>query len=542
MLTCVAETSALVAPSPAEGFLAGSASDPSARALEIGGETWTYAELSAQAARIANIIEAALPPLTSQRDAPQIVAVFASRSMIAYAGSLAVFAAGRAHLALNPSYPVERNAEILRMSGATAIVMAPEAIDMMAELLALCAGEFTVIAPYSSETEHLSNIAGVARLFGAEHLAHASTRLNVRPSAADDLAYLVFTSGSTGKPKGVAITHGNLAHYMRNFRALAAPVAGDRVAQTYELTFDVALHDMFNAWWSGACLCVVPPRALLSPARFIIDQAITYWFSVASCAVLMQRQGILRPGLFPKLRVSMLCGEPLPQKSAAAWAEAAPNSVLYNVYGPTETTMELAFYKWDNGRSPGESPRGIVSIGVPFADHRHILRDEDGAIVEGAGRGELLLSGPQIGPGYWRDAERTAASFVTIEGDDARWYRTGDLIERDENGLYHFVGRIDHQIKLRGYRIELGEIEAALRDLSQSDLAVVVAHPVINGTAQGLVGFVPESELDLKEMRTKLASRLPAHMVPGRIVGIGEFPLNANRKIDRGALLNMLET
>jgi non-ribosomal peptide synthetase component F len=308
------------------------------------------------------------------------------------------------------------------------------------------------------------------------------------------------------------------------------------VAATYELTFDVALHDMFQTWWSGAALCVVPARQLLAPARFIRNEQITVWFAVASSAMLAEQQGTLRPGAFPCLRVTMLCGEPLPVGSAAAWAAAAPNSVLYNVYGPTETTMELAFYRWRGEASVAESRRGVVPIGVPFDGHEHLLLEPDGTVVHGEGRGELLLAGPQVGPGYWRDAEKTAATFVVLPDQRGTWYRTGDLVERDANGTYHFVSRLDHQIKLRGHRIELGEIEAALRLVAQSNLVAVIAHPVVGGNAQGLVAFVAGARCSAAELRAGIAERLPRAMVPDRIELVETLPLNPNRKIDRRAL------
>jgi amino acid adenylation domain-containing protein len=526
---------ALVCPSPAAGFAAAAVARPQHPALEIGSQRWSYAELSAEAGRL----RAAIERFGSERP---LVAVFASRSLAAHAGTLAVFFAGRAHVALNPSHPAERNAAILDQAGADTVVVDRAALAALPALIALHAGALTVLAPDVGAAELAGPRAAwpEVRWVGAEAIAALTPRLEVPETRAGDLAYLVFTSGSTGTPKGVAITHGNLAHYMRSFRELAAPLPRDRVAATYELTFDVALHDMLNTWWSGATLCVVPARQLLAPARFIVNERVTYWFSVASSAMLAEQQGTLLPGAFPLLRVSMLCGEPLPVGTAAAWAAAAPASELYNVYGPTETTMELAFYRWRVGASEAECRRGVVPIGLPFAGHAHLLFDPDGGEVEGEGRGELLLSGPQVGPGYWLDTERTARTFVELPGRKGTWYRTGDLVERDAAGLYHFVGRLDHQVKLRGYRLELGEVEAAVRRLAGSNLVAVVPHPVVGGNAQGLVAFVAGSRLDAQALRRGLPELLPLAMVPDRIVLLDALPLNGNRKIDRGALLDQL--
>jgi amino acid adenylation domain-containing protein len=502
-------------------------------ALEIQGKCWTYAELGGIAGAIAREIAAG-------GSTSGLVAVFASRSLTAFAGTLAVFSAGAAHVALNPAHPPARSASIVQQAEVTTVIVGPEALAQLPGLLDLAAIR-CVIAPETHDLAAFRAAHPNVRFVDAAQLA-MPVALNAPPVEAGDLAYLVFTSGSTGMPKGVAISHGNLAVYMRNFRALAAPLPTDRVATTYELTFDIALHDMFQTWWSGATLCVVPARQLLAPARFISRERITYWFSVASCAMLMERQGTLRRGIFPLLRVSMLCGEPLPATSAAAWASAAPSSVLYNVYGPTETTMELAFYRWSPETSPSECRRGITPIGAPFADHAHLLLDPEGREVEGAGRGELLVAGPQVGRGYWKLPERTARSFVDLPGRAGTWYRTGDLVERDASGVYHFVTRLDHQVKLRGHRIELGEIEAALREVAGTSLVAVVPHPVTGGNAEGLVAFLTGGrDLDAETLRRGLAARLPATMVPARIERLADLPLNANQKIDRGALLASLE-
>ncbi len=513
-----------LAPTPVEGVLAALDRHPQATALEIGEQRWTLAELCA----IAGGIAAALGPVRGAR-----VGVLASRSLTAYAGSLAVFGAGAAHVALNPDNPAARSASVIEQAELQVLVVGEEALGLLAELLVLCPGVERVLLPQGEVPAALRLAHPGVQLVGAADIGLAPlSSPALRP---DELAYLVFTSGSTGQPKGVAIAHGHFATYMHNFRTqVGAPEPGQRVATTYELTFDIALHDMLQAWWSAATLCVVPARQLVAPARFIRDQGIHWWFSVASAAMMMERQGTLRPGVFPNLRMSMLCGEPLPADTARAWALAAPNSPLFNVYGPTETTMELSFYRWTE-TSYAECRRGVVPIGLPFPGHSHKLVDEAGGEVQGPGVGELWLSGPQVGLGYWKLPEKTAESF--LPGNPWPWYRSGDRVERDESGMLHFLSRVDHQVKLRGYRIELGEIEAALREAAGTSLVAVIPHPMRGGNAQGLVAFLAgEGVPDEAALRAALQERLPAAMVPDRFVLLDELPLNSNRKIDRGAL------
>jgi amino acid adenylation domain-containing protein len=514
---------------PYAGFAMAARETPQACALEIGSDRWTYRQVHELSGRIAQLIGRIAPAFSKG----ERVGVLASRSLVAYVGSMAVFSAGGVHVALNPAYPPERNATIIRKAGIKSIITGPEGVGLVEELARMTGIELHLIAPCS--TIETGTIA-VAQVLDSRDLELCAEANGVE-FAGDDLAYIVFTSGSTGEPKGVAITHGNLAVYMQNFRALAAPVASDRVVSTYELTFDVALHDLLNAWWSGASLIVMPERAMMAPARFILDKQITYWFSVASFAMILQRQGLLRPGLFPLLRVSLLCGEALPKATAMAWSQATPNSVLYNVYGPTETTMELAFYRWEAGKSELDCLRGVTPIGVPFADHAHLLLDDGGNVVVGAGIGELYLQGPQVGLGYWGDEAHTNNTFTTVQGQQGRWYRTGDRIERDSMGLYHFVSRIDFMVKVRGHRIELGDIENALRQSSGVDLVAAIPLPGKDGMSQGIVAFVcADQSVSARQIREGVSNLLPKYMVPDEIRIIADMPMNANRKVDRSAL------
>jgi amino acid adenylation domain-containing protein len=506
-------------------------------ALQIGTQEWRYGELLGWVRTVAQAVETALGAHPHEHR----VGVLASRSLTAYGGAMAVMAAGATLVALNPSYPPERNLAILRRAGIRVMLVGEEGLNALAALLkadpACAEGLKAIVAPESILASH--DVAGVPVPFDVRaFLGPARIPQCARPLDAH-VAYLVFTSGSTGEPKGVAISHANLSSYMRNFRSLAAPWADDRVATTYELTFDVALHDLMNAWWSGATLVVMPERAMMAPARFILDQRITVWFSVASFAMLLQKQGLLRPGLFPSLRISMLCGEALPVATAAAWASAAPNSQLFNVWGPTETTMELSFYRWDVERSADDCRRGLVPIGTPFADHAHVLLDDSGQEVVAAGTGELYVSGPQVGLGYWQDSERTARNFVHLAGREGLWYKTGDRVERDVMGVYHFVSRVDFMVKVRGHRIELGEVENALRRASGVDLVAVIPRPAVDGLAQGLIGFVCRPDQDVGtqlQIRERLNAHLPRAWIPDEIRLVPELPMNANRKLDRSAL------
>ena len=251
---------------------------------------------------------------------------------------------------------------------------------------------------------------------------------------------------------------------------------------------------------------------------------------------------LLRPGSFPSLRYSLFCGEPLPASSAQLWREAAPNSILENLYGPTETTIAITHYRWNKNGSPEECVNGIVPIGWIFDGQRCSVIDAERKPVPAGIPGELCLCGSQVTTGYWNDPKKTQEQFVRLPGAEERaWYRTGDLVRQDPGGCLYYLGRMDHQVKIRGYRVELQEIDAVLRRACDADQIVSVAWPVEHGSADGVVAFVAGvATLDADRVLDYCSKFLPGYMVPRTIYLCDEMPLNANGKIDRPRLVSML--
>src|SRR5512140_2699368 len=168
----------------------------------------------------------------------------------------------------------------------------------------------------------------------------------------------------------------------------------------------------------------------------------------------MHRLGVLKPDLYPKLRLSLFCGEALPAEIARRWALAAPNSLIENIYGPTELTIACTGYRWHNAKSPDECEQGIVPIGQPFDGMRALIVDEQLREVEDGTDGELLMSGPQVALGYWQDEARTRQAFVQVPGKNGTYYRTGDRVRQSAVGKpLVYLGRLDNQIKVLGHRV-----------------------------------------------------------------------------------------
>ncbi len=333
------------------------------------------------------------------------------------------------------------------------------------------------------------------------------------------------------------ISAGSLAHYLDQSVPWTNYVPEDRIGEACDLTFDLSVHNLFLCLRAGASLHVLSQIEMLAPARFIRTRQLTAWMSVPTIIALMRRNGSLKPGTFPSLRLSIFCGEPLPVSAAEAWQAATPNGVVENIYGPTECTVVGLRQRLT---SPPEvtADRGILAIGKPFPTMRVAILDERQRPVEPGTPGEIALAGPQVGIGYLGQEALTADRFRMIDGE--RWYLTGDLGRMDENGIFHHLGRVDNQIKLKGNRVELEEIDAHLRRAAGTELVATVAWPVAFGSAEGLVAFVAGVDVAPDAIREKLTQSLPRYLVPGRIIMCEEMPRNLNGKIDRGQLVRRL--
>ncbi|MFF8846402.1 amino acid adenylation domain-containing protein [Streptomyces sp. NPDC015127] len=498
-------------------------------ALEVGEERLTYADLRDLAERLAARLVAA-----NGGDAPRRVGLLASRSVTAYAGYLAILRTGAAVVPLNPEHPRARTADIVKAAGlelAVADASGAESADPGIPLL--------VAGP-----EDLDAL----RAGPPPEQVH-------READPDDVAYIIFTSGSTGTPKGVPILHRNLSAYLGHVASRYDAGPGSRLSQTFDLTFDGSVHDLFVAWASGGTLVVQQRSQLMSPVKTVNAQRLTHWFSVPSLITFASRLGTLAPGSMPTLRWSVFGGEPLLRAAAEEWQAAAPGSTLEVLYGPTELTVSCTGFRLP--RDPADWPataNGTVPIGTCHPSLDLLLLDEDDRPAD---TGELCIRGPQRFPGYLEPANN-AGRFLPSENSgaaqaalhdgaavpddtatgpptDRHWYRTGDRATMHDGHLVH-LGRTDHQVKIRGHRIELGEIEALLREQPGVRDAVVLAVPAPDGEPE-LKAAVSGDDCAPQRLYAGLGDRLPPYMLPSRIAVLDVLPLNANGKIDRNALL-----
>lgn len=481
-------------------FLRGLALAPRRTAVRFGGRAHSYEELHEIALRWAGLLAA-----RAQRP-PGVVGVLAEKGTTAYAGILAGLYSGATVVPMDPNFPSPRTrwmledarVEVVLADGPGRAALAATGLDV------------PVLSP--AETD------GAA---GA--LPEPST---VRR----DSAYILFTSGSTGRPKGVRLTDANLAAYFRTFDARYAFAPEDVFSQTLGLNFDCSLVDMFGAWAAGAAVQVVSGPAFGDLPGFAAEHGLTVWFSTPSTIALVRRMGGLRPGALSGLRLSYFAGEALLCADAEHWQQAT-GGVVENLYGPTELTITVTGHRY-SPRTRELAVNGLVPIGRVHDGHDFVLLGVAGRPA--AEEGELCITGAQMSPGYL-DPEQDRGRFVVLDG--RTWYRTGDRVRLLPGGELAYLGRSDSQVQVHGLRVELSEVDQAVRELPGVTDAVTV--PVQTGGTTELTVFYTGERTAPVVLARLLRERLPAAMVPRRLEHLAQFPLNVNRKVDRGRLAEL---
>jgi FkbH-like protein/amino acid adenylation domain-containing protein len=492
---------------------------PDEPALEVRDAVLTYRQLGEQAESLAAWI------VREHGSVPGRVALLAARSLAAFAGYLAAQRLGATVIPLSSGYPAARNAMVCDLVRPDVLLADDAGAAQLGDL------------PSGPTVLHVSDV---------DIADDATGSLPPYRPDLDALAYILFTSGSTGVPKGVPIRHRHVFPYLERQITRYEVGPGCRMSHTFDLTFDPSLFDLFVTWGGGATL-VVPQRSeLLNPIDYLVDRRITHWYSVPSVLSISATLGNLAEATVTSLRYSAFVGEPLTFRHCTAWRAVAPDTVIENVYGPTELSVTCTAYALPADRAawPATS-NDTVPIGPVYEFLEYLILDADG---QPAAEGELCVRGPQRFDGYL-DPSDNAGRFLRrtgtgVEGYDGtgeltaeHYYRTGDRV-RVENGLLVHLGRLDNQVKVRGYRVELGEVEAAM--LRHPDVLEAVAVALRRDDEVELVGVHTGAEIPAAEFMLWLRKRIPVHMVPRRYLCVPALPLNANGKADRHALASRL--
>ncbi|MEE6260940.1 non-ribosomal peptide synthetase [Plantactinospora sonchi] len=344
----------------------------------------------------------------------------------------------------------------------------------------------------------------------------------------DDLAYVIFTSGSTGEPKGVEISHGALANLVGFFAHRLAVTDRERILWLTSFGFDISALELFLALSHGGAAVVAPDQAQFQP-ELLLDLVTRHDVAIVQTTPTIWRLVAGRLGTELAGRRVLCGGEPL----SAALADRLLGSGcrLFNVYGPTETTI------WSTVAEIRPGVRDPVGIGGPiWRTTLHVLDDEGRELPPGV-VGELWIGGAGVARGYLRRPDLTAERFSDVPGAGRR-YRTGDLATWCPDGTVELLGRADRQVKLRGRRIELGEIEAVL----EQHPAVAAAAVQVYGDPQSdgrLVGYVQPADASdnlLADVARHAAAVLPHYLVPGELIRLDALPRNPSGKVDHRAL------
>jgi D-alanine--poly(phosphoribitol) ligase subunit 1 len=500
---------------------------PQAIAIVHEGHQLSYGHFAHRARTLATLLSRSPTWRRSSVDAPR-VAILAERGTDACVAIAGVCWAGASYVPLNIQLPEQRILEIFKSFEFDAVVADFEGEDLLTR---------KVRAACPTHIIHLDEVAPTGYDTTLEQTDADPDYAQPAQLGADKLAYIIFTSGTSWLPKGVMITAGSVSHYLKSIGQTLQLQADDRVIETCDFSLNASVHNMFTTWQAGATLYILPTTQSMNAVRFAREARLTVWNSVPPLAGMLRQVRTLSPACLPDLRITVFGGEALSSSLAASWAEAAPNSRIINLYGSTEATIYCMQQEVtaDTAMTPGLD---FVSIGRPLPGNEAMVLDAKGRPLADGLSGELAIAGMQLAKGYMGLPIPTAKKFPVIK--KKRWYLTGDYAVRDPSGDFHCLGRMDNQIKLMGNRIELEEIDTALRKVCHCELACAVGWPVVNGTVEGIVGFVVAEEVELLPTLAELREVLPPYMVPDRVIALQKISLNQSGKVDRPALLQLL--
>ncbi|KAI0126683.1 hypothetical protein BJ170DRAFT_671051 [Xylariales sp. AK1849] len=465
--------------------------NPCAVAIERGEEKITYAELNRCSGLVARELTAFIAP-------EEVVAVHADGSVNWLISIYSILRAGGTYCPLDKAYPQPYRDSLFNSSTAKCFLATTE--DSL-----------------SVKPRTASRVIDVNAILSE---AHPKLTCTIAPRNCPrpwERAYICFTSGSTGRPKGVVCTHRGLVAFQRDFEVRLRATVGTRVAQVMSMAFDGSIHELFSTISYGGTLVLRQEGETFAHLKTCDSVILTP--SIAS---------VLSPEEFPCLKTVYLVGEAVPQAVCDKWAT---RKVLYNMYGPTETTCG-ATIKRLHAKQP-------VTIGRPNPSTRLYILDHRRQMAPAGRVGEIYLAGVQVAQCYIGRPDLTAERFLpdTIcTGLGEFMYRTGDRGYWDDNGDVVFLGRVDRQTKLRGFRVDLEDLEA--RILRGCQGAEVVA---ITRTGDDLACMIQIPCGDLVTIRADIRRILPAFAVPRYVSITRKLPMTSTGKVDYKAVANINE-
>ncbi|MGG1187759.1 non-ribosomal peptide synthetase DhbF [Bacillus subtilis] len=496
---------------------------PDAIAVVYEDQALSYAELNERANRLARM-------LISEGVGPeQFVALALPRSLEMAVGLLAVLKAGAAYLPLDPDYPADRIAFMLKDAQPASIMTNTKAANH--------------IPPVENVPKIVLDDPELAEKLNTYPAGNPKNKDRTQPLSPLNTAYVIYTSGSTGVPKGVMIPHQNVTRLFAATEHWFRFSSDDIWTMFHSYAFDFSVWEIWGPLLHGGRLVIVPHHVSRSPEAFLrllVKEGVTVLNQTPSAFYQFMQAEREQPDLGQalSLRYVIFGGEALELSRLEDWYNRHPENrpQLINMYGITETTVHVSYIELDRSMAALRA-NSLIGCGIP--DLGVYVLDERLQPVPPGVAGELYVSGAGLARGYLGRPGLTSERFIAdpFGPPGTRMYRTGDVARLRADGSLDYVGRADHQVKIRGFRIELGEIEAALVQHPQLEDAAVIVREDQPGDKRLAAYVIPSEEtFDTAELRKYAAERLPDYMVPAAFVTMKELPLTPNGKLDRKAL------
>lgn len=483
---------------------------PERNAFCIKEQNYTYEKLAQK-------VSATQKAIDSEVDSICVIGILTEDNIETYASILAIWFLGHTFVPLNPNNPDKRNQEIIEDADIRLI------LTSNSELAETAKGKTKVINTSSLESSAAFRLQGVST---------------------DSLAYILFTSGSTGKPKGVQISWKNLDSFLDSYYEVIKDINEyDRFLQMFDFSFDGSIMSYLPALCVGACSYTVPPDNIkfLKVIEILEEKAITVGLVVPSVI------SFLKPYFdeikLERFRYFIVGAEASYDSIINQWQKCVPNAKIYNFYGPTETTVFCLSYYYNPAENRKKSYNGIICLGRATKNMNVRIADPiTKQFVQLEQKGEIVISGSQLTKGYLNNPKNNEESFfyANENGLTKRWYKTGDEGFMDHEGDFYYCGRIDNQVQIQGFRVELSEIEYPVRKHFSIDTLIAVERKDKNHNSEIFL-FVEKFDGKTSDILDLLKKSIPSYMIPSRIINLPSLPLTANGKIDRAALIHLLD-
>lgn len=509
---------------------------PDHDAMRFQGSSLTYADLARKSTQLANLLRAR----GIQRG--ERIGVFMNKQLELVTAIYGIMKAGAAYVPLDPRSPVNRIVDIVQDCGIRAIISEDGKRSILAEVAAQ-QNILEFVAGLSPSDDDM----GVA-CFSWDDVYQLSESTGQLPRGMEqDLAYIMYTSGSTGKPKGIMHTHYSGLSYVRMSAATYGVTHSDRLSNHSPLHFDMSTFDYLTGPYCGATTIIIPEAYTLFPAnlsKLIQDERMTIWYSVPFALIQLLLRGVLEDRDLSSLRWILYGGEPFPLVHLRDLMTRLPQTRVSNVYGPAEVN-QCTYY---HVPTPSEWPADLenIPLGVIWDNAEGRILTDDDQIATAGEVGELVVRTPTMMRGYWNRPDLNERAFYKKDiapGFAAIYYRTGDLAWQREDGLYEFVGRKDHQVKVRGYRVELAEVDRVLTTHEAVEQGASYVIKRENGDELGAAVIIRAKQtINEGELLAYLRGNLPQYAVPQHIHILESLPRTATGKVDRRALQVQAET